>query len=141
MGLFDMFKGSAPLEITPRRAMTVSLIYCMGADGEIDPEEIGHLLSVLGRNATREDLDRCLKYARSTPIETFLQEAAPKLGEPQRLCILLNMTDSAMADGEAEQGEQQLIARFQQAFGLSDAALEPYFRALVAKNNRAVLDI
>ena len=46
MGLFDMFKGGAPLEITPRRAMTVSLIYCMGADGEIDPEEIGHLLSV-----------------------------------------------------------------------------------------------
>ncbi|HEY0835977.1 MAG TPA: TerB family tellurite resistance protein [Azospirillum sp.] len=140
MGLFDMFKGGAPLEMTPRRALTVSLVYCMGADGEVDPEEIGHLLSVLGRNATREELDRCLKHARSTPIDAFLQDAAPKLNEAQRLCILLNMIDSAMADGEAEPGEQQLIARFQQAFGLDDATLEPYFRTLVAKNNRVVLD-
>jgi len=140
MGLFDMFKGGAPLEITPRRALAVSLIYCMGSDGEIDPEEVGHLISVLGRSATREELDRCLKYARSTPPEAFLADAAPKLSEAQRLCILLNMIDSAMADGEAEQGERDLIARFQQAFGITDAALEPHFRTLVAKNERSVLD-
>ncbi len=140
MGLFDMFKGGAPLDITPRRALVVSLIYCMGSDGEIDPEEVGHLVSVLGRNASREELDRCFKFARSTPPEAFLQEAAPKLSEQQRLCILLNMIDSAMADGEAEQGERDLIIRFQRAFGFDDAALEPYFRALVAKNDRGILD-
>lgn len=140
MGLFDMFKGGAPLEITPRRALVMSLFYCMGADGEIDPEEVGHLMSVLGRDATREELDRCLRHARSTPPERFLEETAPKLNEQQRLCILLNMIDSAMADGEAEQGERDLIARFQQAFGITDAALEPHFRTLVAKNERSVLD-
>lgn len=135
-----MFKGGAPLDITPRRALVVSLIYCMGSDGEIDPEEIGHLVSVLGRNATREELDRCFKYARSTPPDAFLQDAAPKLGEAQRLCILLNMIDSAMADGEAEAGERELIARFQAAFGIGDAALESHFRTLVAKNDRTILD-
>lgn len=140
MGLFDMFKGGAPLEMTPRRALVVSLIYCMGSDGEIDPEEVGHLVSVLGRNATREELDRCFKFARSTPPDNFLQETAPKLNEQQRLCILLNMMDSAMADGEAEQGERDLIARFQQAFGFDDAKLTPFFQALVAKNDRSILD-
>ncbi|MFL7899871.1 MULTISPECIES: tellurite resistance TerB family protein [Azospirillum] len=139
MGLFDMFKGSAPLDLTPRRTLVVSLIYCMGADGELDPEEVGHLLSVMGRSATREELDRCFKYARSTPPDAFLAAATPNLNEQQRLCILLNMLDSAMADGEAEQGERDLIARFQQAFGLDDAKLGPYFQALVAKNDRSVL--
>ncbi|MBP2292443.1 TerB family tellurite resistance protein [Azospirillum rugosum] len=139
MGLFDRFKGSAPLDLNPRRALVVSLIYCMGSDGEIDPEEVGHLISVLGRNATREELDRCFKYARSTPAERFLEDAAPNLNEQQRLCILLNMIDSAMADGEAEQGERDLIARFQQAFGFDDAKLGPYFQALMAKNDRSVL--
>ena len=139
MGLFDRFKGSAPFELNPRRALVVSLIYCMGSDGEIDPEEVGHLVSVLGRNATREELDRCFKYTRSTPAERFLEEATPNLNEQQRLCILLNMIDSAMADGEAEQGERDLIARFQQAFGFDDAKLGPYFQALVAKNDRSVL--
>ncbi|MBP2297794.1 TerB family tellurite resistance protein [Azospirillum picis] len=141
MGLFDMFKGNAPLELTPRRALVVSLIYCMGSDGEIDPEEVGHLVSVLGRSATREELDRCFKFARSTTPDAFLADAAPKLNEQQRLCILLNMIDSAMADGEAEQGERDLIARFQQAFGLDDGKLGPYFQALVAKNSRGVLDV
>ena len=140
MGLFDMFKGNAPLEMNPRRALVVSLIYCMASDGEIDPEEVGHLVSVLGRNSTREELDRCFKFARSTPPDTFLGEVAPKLNEQQRLCILLNMIDSPMADGEAEQGERDLIVRFQQAFGFDDAKLQPYFQALVVKNSRTVLD-
>lgn len=140
MGLFDMFKGNAPLELNPRRALVVSLVYCMGSDGEIDPEEVGHLVSVLGRGATREELDRCFKYARSTPPDSFLGEVTPKLNQQQRLCILLNMIDSAMADGEAEQGERDLIIRFQQAFGFDDATLRPYFEALTAKNGRFVLD-
>ncbi|WP_181449428.1 TerB family tellurite resistance protein [Azospirillum thermophilum] len=140
MGLFDMFKGNAPMDLTPRRVLVISLIHCMGSDGEIDPEEVGHLVSVLGRSATREELDRCLKYARGTPVDAFLQEAAPRLSEDQRRCILLNMIDSAMADGEAESGERDLIARFQQAFGFSDEALEPFVRGLVAKNDRRILD-
>jgi len=140
MGLFDMFKGAAALDITPRRALVVSLIYCMGSDGEMDPEEVAHLVSVLGRGATRDELERCLKYARGMPPETFLADATPKLSEAQRLCILLNMIDSAMADGEAEQGERDLIARFQQAFGFDDAKLEPHFRTLLAKNDRSILE-
>ena len=69
-----------------------------------------------------------------------LQQAVPKLNDAQRLCILLNMIDSAMADGEAEPGERDLIVRFQQAFGFDDSKLEPYFRTLVAKNERSILD-
>lgn len=139
MGLFDMFKGGAPLDITPRRALVISLLHCMASDGELDPEEIGHLLSVMGRSATRDELDRCVKHARSVPVDAFLAEATPKLTEAQRLCILLNMIDSAMADGEAEQGERDLIVRFQQAFGFDDATLEPHFRTLLAKNERSIL--
>lgn len=140
MSLFNMFKSAPSLEMTPRTALLVSLIYCMGSDGEIDPEEVGHLISVVGPNTGRDALDRAVKYARGTPPDTFLAEATPRLGEAQRLCILLNMIDSAMADGEAAAGEQQLIARFQQAFGIDDARLEPYFRTLAAKNDRTVLD-
>lgn len=139
MGLFGMFKG-APLEMSPRRALAISLIYCMASDGELAPEEAGHLVSVMGKGATRDELDRCLKYVRANGPDKFLEEATPKLSEQQRLCIVLNMIDSAMADGTAEEGEQKLIAQFQQAFGLTDEALHPYFQALVAKNDRSVLD-
>ncbi len=139
--MFGMFKSqSAALDLTPRNGLAVSLIYCMGADGEMDEEEIGHLVSVLGRGATRQQLDAILRYARATKPEQFLAEIAPRLRADQKLCIVLNMIDSAMSDGEAEPGEQQLITRFAEAFGLSEAELTPYFRALVAKNDRSVLD-
>lgn len=139
--MFGLFKSqSAQLDLTPRNCLVVSLIYCMGADGEIDPEELGHLSSVLGRGATREQLDACVRYVRSTQSAQFVQAASARLRPEQKLCIVLNMIDSAMADGDAEQGEQQLIMEFARGFGLSEAELEVHFRTLVAKNDRSILD-
>ncbi|AWN34669.1 TerB family tellurite resistance protein [Methylobacterium radiodurans] len=138
--MFNMFKSQASLDLTPRNCLAASLIYCMASDGEIDPEEIGHLVSVMGRNATRQQLDAVLRYARSTEPARFLAEAAPRLRPEQKLCIVLNMIDSAMSDGEAEPGEERLIMQFAQAFGLSESELTPHFRTLVVKNDRAVLD-
>lgn len=138
--MFNLFKSQAPaFDLTPRNCLLAGLIYCMGADGEMDQEEIGHLMSVLGPRATRETLDAALRYCRATPAQQFAAAAAA-LRPDQKLCILLNMIDSAMADGEAEAGEQQLIMGFMQTWGLSQSELEPYFRALSAKNDRAVLD-
>lgn len=139
--MFGLFKSqSASLELTPRTCIAVSLIYCMGADGEMDEEEIGHLVSVLGRGATRQQLDAALRYVRATQPPQFLADSNPRLRPEQKLCILLNMIDSAMSDGEAEPGEQQLIMQFAKAWEVPEATLEAHFRTLVAKNDRAVLD-
>ncbi|WP_239002754.1 tellurite resistance TerB family protein [Rhodovastum atsumiense] len=136
-----MFRSqSAQLDLTPRNCLVISLIYCMGADGEIDPEEVGHLTSVLGRGASRDQLDACLRYVRVTQPAQFLATVAPQLRPDQKLCILLNMIDSAMSDGDAEPGEQRLIIDFAQAFGLAEAEIEPHFRTLARKNDRSVLD-
>jgi hypothetical protein len=84
--VFNLFKSlSPPLDLTPRNCLVVSLIYCMGADGEVDEEEVGHLASVLGRDATREQLDAALRYVRATRPEQFLADAAPRLRPEQRL--------------------------------------------------------
>ena len=139
--MFGMFKSqSASLDLNPRTCLVVSLIYCMGADGEMDEEEIGHLVSVLGRGATRDQLNAALRYVRGTQPQQFLMDSNARLRPDQKLCIILNMIDSAMSDGEAEQGEQRLVMRFAESWGVSQAELEPHFRTLVAKNNRMVLD-
>jgi uncharacterized tellurite resistance protein B-like protein len=138
--MFNMFKSQSSLDLTPRNCLVVTLLYCLGSDGELDPEELRHLMSVLGRNTIRQQLDAALRYARSTPPQQFLADTTRRLRPDQRLCIVLNMIDSAMADGEAEPGEQRLIMDFARSFGLSEADLTPHFRTLVAKNDRAVLD-
>jgi uncharacterized tellurite resistance protein B-like protein len=139
--MFSMFKTQVPsLDLTPRNCLAVSLLYCMASDGEMDQEEIGHLISVMGRGATRQSVDAALRYCRATRAEEFAAQAASRLRPDQKLCIVLNMIDSAMSDGEAERGEQELVMGFVRAWGLSEAELEPHFRTLTAKNDRSVLD-
>lgn len=148
MGLFDMFKSDEGRAMTPHLAFATSLVYVMGADSEMDPEEVGHLLSVLGGTSqggsigvganNRALLDQAMRIVRTKPVEQFLAEATPILTDAQRLCILSNLVDSALADGQPEPEEQELIAKFQHAFGVSDERLRPFFEVIVFKNDRSV---
>lgn len=148
MGLFDMFRGDKANTMTPHLAFAISLLYCMNADGEIDNEEVGHLLSVLGGENqgdtigvganNRALLDAAIKYTRKNKPEKFLDEVKDILTDAQKFCILMNMIDSSLSDGDAEIEEQQLITKFQEAFGISDERFQPFFNALLIKNDRTV---
>lgn len=147
MGLFDMFKGDSE-EMTPHLAFTISLLFMMDSDGECDNEEIGHLLSVLGgqessgvigvgaNNAVL--LDRAIKYTRKNNLDTFLREAAPVLTDAQKMCIMVNLIDSSLSDGQAEREEQVMFGKFLQAFGITEERFRPFFEVIVLKNDRAV---
>lgn len=149
MGLFDMFKGDSGEKMTPHLAFATALLYMMSADGEIDNEEIGHLLSVLGGEdqgngvigvgaQNQKLLDNAVKYRRKNSVESFLQEASPILSDAQKMCILVNLIDSSLADGTPEQEEQEIFAKFLQAFGISEERFKPFFEVMVLKNDRSV---
>lgn len=147
MGLFDMFKGDSE-EMTPHFAFATSLLFMIGSDGEYDNEEIGQLLAVLGgednngvigvgaNNAAL--LDRAVKYVRKNDLDTFLREAAPILTDAQKMCIMVNLIDSSLSDGQAEREEQVFFGKFLQAFGISEERFRPFFEVIVLKNDRAV---
>lgn len=136
MGLFDVFKGDAVQPMTPKLAFAASLIYMMSADGQIEEEEIGQLVSALGGD--RPLLDSALKYVRKSNVDAFLQQAAPVLSEPQKLCVLTNLCDSLLADGAAAPAEQVLFGRFLSAFGVTEDRFRPYFEVIALKNDRSV---
>lgn len=149
MGLFDMFKGDkGDSGMTPHFAFATSLLYMMNADGEMDHEEIGQLLAVLGgeeKNGVigvgannRELLDRAIKYQRKNKIDQFLSEAAPILTDAQKMCILVNLIDSSLADGQPEREEQELFAKFLTAFGISEDRFRPFFEVIALKHDRSV---
>lgn len=149
MGLFDMFKSDSGEKMTPHKALATSLLYMMSADGEMDHEEIGHLLSVLGGQDSGNGtvgvgaqnqalLDSALKYRRSHTVEQFLSEATPLLSDAQRMCILVNLIDSSLSDGQPEPEEQVLFGKFLQAFGVSETRFKPFFEVILLKNDRSV---
>ena len=123
--------------MTPKLAFAASLIYMMSADGQIEEEEIGQLVSAIGGD--RATLDNALKYVRKNKVEVFLDHAAPVLSEPQKLCTLTNLCDSLLADGNAAPTEQMLFGKFLTAFGFSEVRFQPYFDVIAMKNDRSVL--
>ena len=149
MGLFDMFKSDAGEKMTPHLAFATSLLYMMSADGEIDHEEIGHLLSVLGGqdqgNGTvgvgaqnQALLDSAVKYRRKNTVEAFIAEAAPLLTDAQKMCILVNLLDSSLADGQPEPEEQAMFGKFLSGFGIAEERFRPFFEVVALKADRTV---
>ena len=108
----------------------------MAADGEIESEEIGQLQSVVGGD--QELISTAVKYLRSVKYEQFLADAAALLNERQKLCLLINMADSLLSDGRAEQSEQQAFGKALSQFGMTEDGFKVYFETLAIKNNRSV---
>lgn len=148
MGLFDMFKSDSGDQMTPHLAFATSLLYMIAADGEFDNEEIGHLLSVLGGEESggsigvgannRALLDSAQRYVRKHSIDEFIREAAPLLSDAQKMCILVNLIDSSLADGQPEPEEQVMFGKFLAGFGISEERFRPFFEVIVLKNDRSV---
>jgi hypothetical protein len=134
--------------MTPWLAFAISLIYCVAVDRDVDAHEVGRLVSAFGGKvspdiievgATHRDLfHRAVQYVRTHKSDDFLMEATPILTERQRLTILLNMVDSALADSRAEPEERKLLGQFQKAFGISDERFRPYFEVILLKNDRGI---
>jgi uncharacterized protein YejL (UPF0352 family) len=104
----------------------------------VEAEEIGQVLQALGNDKTL--FDNAGRYAKSKDLDAFLAESAALLNADQKLCVLLNLLDSLLADGVAAPQEQALFGRFMAAYGVSEQSLEPYAMGISVKNNRKVLD-
>lgn len=147
MGLFDMFSGDSE-EMTPHFAFATSLIYMISADGSIENEEVGQLLAVLGGEDSggtigvgannRKLLERAVRYRQKNTVDKFLSEATPILTDAQKMCILTNILDSSLSDGDAAIEEQELFGQFLQAFDISEERFKPFFDVIALKNDRSV---
>ncbi|NTW04013.1 MAG: TerB family tellurite resistance protein [Oscillochloris sp.] len=147
-GLFSMFRSDRGDKMSPHLAFATALIYMMGADGEMDNEEIGALLAVLGgeeKNGVigvgannRILLEKAQQYARRNSVDAFIAEATPLLTDAQRICVLINLIDMSFADGQPEPEEQELFMKIQRGFGISDERFRPFFEVIMIKNDRTV---
>ena len=116
--------------------LAVSLLYMMASDGQIEDEESSQLQSVIGGN---EDLlSHAVAYVHKVPVEEFLKLAPAILSTQDKLCILANVCDSMLSDGNCDASELALFEKFQSAFGVKRETFKPYFKIIQLKNDKKV---
>lgn len=144
--ILNQFKGDNDLssqihfehmDLTPSLVLAAALMYMMTSDGVIKDSESSQLQSVLGGN---DELLACAaSYVQSVPLDTFLKEAAESLSSLDKLCILTNVCDSFLADGQADDNELILFSRICDAFGFDETTFDSHLKTIQIKNNKSVL--
>jgi len=136
MGFFDKFSSNT--ELTPAIALATSMIYMMAVDGDISDEEMNYLAVKLYTVGDAEELIKLSqKYSRKQDLEAFQKEANEKLTEDQKFTVLANLIDILLADGSAEEEEQDLFFSFVEAFNISEDDIQNYIDVLSVKNDLA----
>jgi hypothetical protein len=148
MGLFDNLKKPKEGEMTPIKAVAVSMAYIIGSDGEIGPEEVGQLLSMLGGKSSSTGIvvggqskgfvEECFNYAKSNDVVEFIKVADSILTDSMKMYVLMNQIDSSLSDGNPDRLEQELIGKFVNGWGIDQERLKPVFEIISFKNDREV---
>ena len=122
-----------------RLLLASAIIFMAASSGEISKEQWGQLHSVVGSND--ELLKKALDKVRETSIDDFLAELTQGLNsDEQKMCVLLNVYDSMLADERITAEENVTFSKFKEALVTSASELEFYFKALAIKNNIPILD-
>jgi uncharacterized tellurite resistance protein B-like protein len=108
----------------------------MAVDTDISEYEASQLQAVVGTDA--DTLKRAIAYSEKNSVEQFLNEAPALLDQRVRLCLLMNVCDSLMADGVMVAAEEQLFNRMLAAMGFAKASFQPYFDAITIKDKTSI---
>ncbi|WP_310613063.1 hypothetical protein [Limnohabitans sp.] len=134
-GMADV--GGEKIHLTPYLTLACALLYMVASDGELDAAESSHLQSVLGGDA--EVLRYGVHYVQTLSFDGFLMDAPELLSMKDKWCILANVCDALLSDGQADSAELAQFSRLKQAFGVTDKQFEPFFKILALKNDKSVL--
>ncbi len=135
-------EGGAPVEIsdspslTPRLCVVAAILYMMAVDTDISEYEASQLQAVVGTDA--DTLKRAIAYSEKNSVDQFLNDAPALLDQRVRLCLLMNVCDSLMADGVMVAAEEQLFNRMLAAMGFAKASFQPYFDAITIKDKTSI---
>ena len=135
MGAGDIDISEA-IKLSPPLVLTACLLYIMASDGKIQDQESSQLQQVIGGNDGL--LAHALAYVKAFPVEKFLEDAPSVLSQKDKLCIMANLYDSMLADGNADKREHEIFNKFREAFDLKKSDISLIVEVVTLKNNKDI---
>jgi uncharacterized tellurite resistance protein B-like protein len=136
-----MIFRSKEVTLTPKLSFAVALLYMASADGVIENEEITYLSTVMHGDGTLiADANRYIKNAikSGTSFDKFLLESNELLSNDQKECILVNLIDMMLSDGEASDNEEKLLKHILDKYGFDEEKYTIYKELMIKKNDHSI---
>ena len=118
--------------LSPKTALAAALVYTVGADGVLSPEETIFLEGALKGDTSL--FNKGAEYTNKNSKDTFISEASELLNKDQKMCVIINVTDCMVADGNIADEEASLLYEFFEGFGVAKEKTKPIIEFLAAKN-------
>jgi len=135
-----MFKAKK-IELTPKLSFAVALLYMASADGAIENEEITYLSTVMhGEGNIISKANSYIKEAikSGATFDTFLTASNKLLSNAQKECIIVNLIDMMLSDGEAASNEEKLLVHIIDKYGFDEEKYTVYKELMIKKNDHSV---
>jgi hypothetical protein len=123
----------------------------MMSDGEVDPEEMGYLSTVLGGKKIEGGfhlepshvIDHAMQYVKTHSVKEFLIQihTAKLLNRDQKLFILTHLISLGFSNGKISVEENHMLEVFKTTFALEDALYTPMLSFLKFKYNKALVGL
>ena len=131
------------IELTPKLSFAIALLYMASADGVVESEEITYLSTVMHGDADKIiQANRYIKDAmkRGKTFDDFLDDSDKILTEEQKECIIVNLIDMMLSDGEADEYEEKLLDHIIEKYDFKRKKFDIYKELMIKKNDHSVFN-
>ncbi|MCF6147717.1 MAG: TerB family tellurite resistance protein [Candidatus Kuenenia sp.] len=136
MGIFDKLSGSKDIQLTSKGALALAAMTMIGIDGSIEEDE----LATLGRieRGDRNAFDQAFKVYKDKSISDCVQIVGETLDQNQKVTVIANLLDIAMADGMLAGAEKELLESYVDSFQISEGVIKDIIDVIALKNDFSV---
>lgn len=131
MGFFTKSKKT----VSPQGALVLSMMAMIEIDGDADDAEVDILVRIVANSDGDESFEELEKlYDDTEDLSNLLDLITNSLDEKQRMTVIANLLDTAMADGILEEDEKVLLKAFINAFKLDSDDVDTIIKVIAIKN-------
>ncbi len=113
-------------ELTPQKALIISLLYLGNSDGDISQEDISQIAAAACDDA--DVVDHALEIARSNDMPVVLKEIHKSLTPAQKRATVVRMIKAAVSVGKPNRNQWAFIHTYSGIFGISNEDLDDYLK-------------
>lgn len=136
MGIFDKLSGSKDIQLTPKGALALAAMTMIGIDGAIEDEEVDTLRRVVRGDGNA--FDQAYKVYKDKSIQECVQLVSKSLDDKQKVAVITNLLDIAMADGMLAGAEKDLMMLYLDSLKVSEEIVKDIVDVIAVKNDFSI---